>query len=137
MNMSNPIATTLILSVIGIAMNSGCGAALPSYYDQLNYQTQANVSTNSGQATTKGFYVTSRAKLKTAARAADLYTAGRSETLAYGVCDVHVPRIHNIGSDVVTEQLSRAFERSQPGHFQVHSTTELGSGADFKDFFIQ
>jgi esterase/lipase superfamily enzyme len=117
----------------------GCGANLPGHYTKLDYRAPAGVDVTAGDAaggSTTAFYVTNREP--TGTTAAQAYSERRSAVIHYGRSDVKVPRVHNLGRDVVTEQLSRALNRPQPGHFEVRSSSEFaaaGGGPDVDAFF--
>lgn len=106
------VATTALLG--------GCGGGLPSSYDRA-FETQGGVSTKVGNVT--AFYVTNRRPPEPRTAAAEAYLWRRDAGLHYGTCAVKVPAVHNIGGDVVSEQLSRVWDRPQPGHFEVVSTS--------------
>lgn len=106
----------------------GCGAPLPGYYDTLDYRTAAGIATTQGAGTMVAFYATNR---QPAGGSVEVYGAARGDGLRYGSCDVRIPRIHHIGSDVITEQLSRAAGRPAPEPLVVTATRESTDSAAF------
>jgi esterase/lipase superfamily enzyme len=97
---------------------AGC-LSLPPYYQSLQKQTQTEMTDLSNQQV---FYVTDRQL------ASGQFTA-KPGGMTYGDCSVSVPAVHDMGNDVLTEQLSQALTNTKVGSFQLKQTTSTLSSS--------
>ncbi len=89
----------------------GC-LSLPAYYQSLPKQTQTEAA---DLRTQQVFYVTDR-------QTASGHFTIKPGNMTYGDCSVSVPAVHDMGNDVLTEQLSQALTNTKVGSFQLQQT---------------
>src|SRR5882724_4104213 len=102
---------TRAFGFILFACLGGC-ADLPPYYQTLSKQTQTEMA---DLKTQQVFYATDRKVVSGSFTA----TPG---AMTYGDCALSVPAIHDIGNDVLTEQLSQSIAKTKVGQFQLKTT---------------
>jgi esterase/lipase superfamily enzyme len=107
-----------------------CGCEhLPAYYQSLQKRTQSGTADPSVEQV---YYVTDR--LDSATNKSGNFT-NKAGSMSYGFCNVNVPTVHNIGHDIVTNQLSQLITGDKIGSFQLASIKNNVQTSS--DFFAQ
>ena len=121
-------ANSLVFCFVSFALLAGCDTSLPRFYRRLDYRTAADISTIAEQPPPlAAFYVTNRAHDERG------YLPRHGEGLTYGSCDIHIPRDHNIGNDIVTDAITRVGGRPNPQHLTITRTNRSDSADAFFD----